>query len=94
MIAHRAQRLAFFSGITVFYLGVYLSVEWGGSDCKKLDAGRAALINMLREYSPEEAEEQGFKERMIAFITEHEDCFERTLEVGHLSASALLLIHQ
>ena len=28
---------------------------------------------------------------MIAFINTHDDCFERTLEIGHMTASAFLL---
>jgi hypothetical protein len=51
---------------------------------------RSNVLDILRDYNPS-IEEAVYKERMIAFIKEHPDCFERSLEVGHITASAWLL---
>lgn len=52
---------------------------------------RFKLIQMLEDYKSEFPEESRIKERMIAFIKKYDNCFERTLEVGHITASAWLL---
>lgn len=52
---------------------------------------RNTLIEMLENYKPEALEEITFKEIMISFIEEHQNCFERSLEIGHITASAWLL---
>ena len=52
---------------------------------------RTMLITMLAEYHPSTHEEQLFKKDLSAFIAQHNDCFERSLEVGHITASAWLL---
>lgn len=52
---------------------------------------RNALITLLTEYHPIAQEEHLFKQQMLDFITQHSDCFERFLEKGHVTASALLL---
>lgn len=46
---------------------------------------------MLQNYSPTHEEELEFKQRMIEFIEEHPNCFERSLTIGHITASAWLL---
>ena len=51
---------------------------------------RKEVLNLLKTYRPS-PEEVVFKERMIAFIEEHPRCFERSLEIGHVTASAWLL---
>jgi len=51
---------------------------------------RALLLHLLHKYQPI-LEEVQFKTDMLAFITEHEDSFERTLEIGHITASAWIL---
>jgi hypothetical protein len=51
---------------------------------------RQVLLRLLEEYQPT-LEEVQFKVDMLKFITEHKDCFERTLEIGHITASAWLL---
>ena len=48
------------------------------------------LLTLLDEYTPT-YEEEGYKKQLIEFIKTHEDCFERSLEVGHITASAWLL---
>lgn len=52
---------------------------------------RQTLVEMLENYKPESFEEIAFKETMISFIEEHQNCFERSLEIGHITASAWLL---
>jgi 8-oxo-dGTP pyrophosphatase MutT (NUDIX family) len=49
------------------------------------------LINMLNEYHPSAPEEIKAKETMLAFIKTHDDCFERSLAIGHITASAWLV---
>ncbi len=49
------------------------------------------LIEMLENYKPEAHEEILFKNRMISFIEENPNCFDRSLEIGHITASAWLL---
>ena len=51
---------------------------------------RELLLRLLQNYHPTPEEAQ-FKADMLAFIKEHEDCFERTLEIGHITASAWIL---
>ncbi len=51
---------------------------------------RQQLLNLLEAYQPTPEEMQDKKE-MITFIQEHEDCFERSLQEGHVTASAWIL---
>lgn len=52
---------------------------------------KQTLIQMLHEYHPTASEELAYKERMLTFIENHDDCFERSLAIGHITASAWLL---
>jgi len=52
---------------------------------------RQQLLDLLNRYTPQAAEEQVFKRDMIAFINQHDQCFERSLEIGHITGSAWLL---
>jgi 8-oxo-dGTP pyrophosphatase MutT (NUDIX family) len=52
---------------------------------------RNNLISLLKKYNPSDSHEQEFKTSMLAFIKQHPNCFERTLEIGHITASAWLL---
>lgn len=52
---------------------------------------RQQLLDLLAAYSPTAPEEITYKNEIIMFVKAHEDCFERTLEVGHITASAWLL---
>ncbi len=45
---------------------------------------------MLNNYIPT-PEEEPYKKGMLAFINAYENCFERSLEVGHITASSWLL---
>lgn len=52
---------------------------------------RTAIITLLQEYQPTDQREIAFKKRMLEFINAHEDCFERSLAIGHITASAWLV---
>jgi len=52
---------------------------------------RTQLIELLNNYHPIFEDEVIFKQRTIEFIKQHSDCFERSLEIGHITASAWLL---
>lgn len=48
------------------------------------------LKKLLQRYHPVNSQEQMFKEKILLFIDQNVDCFERTLEIGHITASAWL----
>lgn len=52
---------------------------------------RLNLMKLLDNYHPIDEDEIGFKQQMISFVKEHADCFERSLEIGHVTASAWIL---
>jgi 8-oxo-dGTP pyrophosphatase MutT (NUDIX family) len=52
---------------------------------------RNLLLQLLDNYYPTYPEEIVFKQQMIEFIQEHADCFERSLTIGHITASAWLV---
>ncbi len=52
---------------------------------------RNHLLSLLNIYIPPTIEEQQYKHRIIQFIENNPSCFERSLAIGHLTASALLL---
>ncbi len=51
---------------------------------------KESLATLLR-YKPDNQVEQAFKDEMIRFFNTYEDCFERSLPVGHFTASCWLL---
>lgn len=51
---------------------------------------RNQLLKLLDKYQPM-PEEIMYKKRMIEFVKGNLDCFERSLEIGHITASAWLL---
>lgn len=51
---------------------------------------REAILKQLHDYQPT-TEELDSQKQMIAFIEKHSDCFERSLAIGHVTASAWLL---
>src|SRR5690242_20136456 len=51
---------------------------------------RNMLISLLEAFRPTKTEIDAQK-RMLAFIKEYPECFERSLEIGHITASAFLL---
>ena len=52
---------------------------------------RNKLIQMLEDYKSDFQEENVFKKQMIVFIKKYDNCFERSLEIGHITASAWIL---
>lgn len=54
---------------------------------------RNQLIELLNRYIPSDDEEKVSKEHILSFVKEHPDCFERTLEIGHITASCWLVNH-
>lgn len=51
---------------------------------------RTMLLNLLERYTPS-SEEVSYKNSIIDFVQAHPDCFERSLQIGHVTASAMLL---
>jgi 8-oxo-dGTP pyrophosphatase MutT (NUDIX family) len=51
---------------------------------------RNQLRDLLQKYQPI-PEEQIYKDRMLVFLDEHENAFERSLQVGHFTASAWII---
>ncbi|MBP6892670.1 NUDIX hydrolase [Candidatus Babeliales bacterium] len=51
---------------------------------------RQYLKKLLQNYQPTDLQEQMFKEKTVLFIDQNIDCFERTLKIGHITASAWL----
>lgn len=49
------------------------------------------LKSLLLNYHPSDSQEKLFKKQMLQFIESYDFCFERTLEVGHITASCWLL---
>lgn len=52
---------------------------------------RNRLLTLLHNYFPEDHYELQCKKEIISFIQHHEKCFERSLDIGHITASAWLL---
>lgn len=52
---------------------------------------RMQLLSLLNTYMPKTREEVDFKESIRLFIENNPHCFERSLEIGHITASAWLL---
>lgn len=52
---------------------------------------RSPLLSLLHHYFPTDPKEITYKKRIITFIQQHPDCFERALACGHITASCMLL---
>jgi len=52
---------------------------------------RNKFLNLLDGYTPQDSNEIKFKEDIINFVREHEDCFERSMPEGHITGSAWIL---
>lgn len=52
---------------------------------------RKALLEKLAEYRSRYPEEKPCIDRFEHFVTEHPDCFERALKIGHVTGSAWLV---
>ncbi|WP_321478261.1 NUDIX hydrolase [uncultured Paludibaculum sp.] len=52
---------------------------------------RQHLIEQLRDYRAFNSHEEAMRARILAFVEAHDDCFERSLSIGHITASAWVL---
>ncbi len=52
---------------------------------------RNTLITQLQEYNPTDNCELACRKNMLSFIDQYKNCFERSLEIGHITASSWLL---
>lgn len=52
---------------------------------------RNKTIQIIQNYIPLYEEEIAYKEKTLQFIKENKECFERSLEIGHITASSWLL---
>lgn len=52
---------------------------------------RNHLIQLLEGYCPLDLDEILYKKRMLSFIKKNPSCFERTLTIGHITASSWLV---
>ena len=52
---------------------------------------RKPLLQLLHSYDPKDSSEILFKQQFIQFVMQNEKCFERSLEIGHVTASCWLL---
>lgn len=55
---------------------------------------RSGLLALLAAYRPEDSLEKGYKQCIIDFVQKNPDCFERSLAIGHITASTWLLNKQ
>jgi hypothetical protein len=49
---------------------------------------REGLLGELQAYRPADARETAMVGELAAFVRAHPDCFERSLSIGHVTASA------
>ena len=52
---------------------------------------RNNLIRLLDNYSTQSAEELVYKRQIYNFVQNHDDCFDRSCILGHITASSFLL---
>jgi 8-oxo-dGTP pyrophosphatase MutT (NUDIX family) len=52
---------------------------------------RAPLLNLLANYAPLDAADAAGRERFVAFVRAHPDCFRRELLIGHVTGSAWIV---
>jgi 8-oxo-dGTP pyrophosphatase MutT (NUDIX family) len=52
---------------------------------------RNQLLNLLNNYHSENIKEQEYKEKIITFIKNNENCFDRSNGKGHITASAWVI---
>lgn len=52
---------------------------------------RQLLLSQLERYRPSDHEEGEMRERIMQFVRQHEDCFSRSLLIGHITGSAFVV---
>lgn len=55
---------------------------------------RDIFLSKLNKYQPFDAHEHSMRQRIIEFVKENPNCFDRTLLIGHITASALIINKQ
>jgi 8-oxo-dGTP pyrophosphatase MutT (NUDIX family) len=55
---------------------------------------RNRILQLLDAYHPADRHEQEMHRRIIAFVQENPNCFDRSLMTGHITASALIVNRQ
>jgi len=51
---------------------------------------RQPLLNLLESYNTNEQDELTMLHQTIAFVNQHPNCFDRSLAIGHITASVLI----
>jgi 8-oxo-dGTP pyrophosphatase MutT (NUDIX family) len=54
---------------------------------------RQKLIEQLKRYGAWDGHEARMRERILGFVEAHAECFERTLQAGHVTGSAWVVDH-
>ncbi len=70
---------------------VFYFQRWETFDFEKGIMSKKKLLRALEAYQSTTQEDRNAKGLIQKFVENHEDCFERTLQVGHITASAWLL---
>ncbi len=52
---------------------------------------RTKLLTLLHAYNPHDTDEQQYKKVIELFVKANKDCFERSLEIGHITASSWIV---
>ncbi len=52
---------------------------------------RNLLLNKLQRHVSSDAHEEEMRQRIITFVKAHENCFERSLLIGHITGSAFII---
>lgn len=52
---------------------------------------RNQLLDLLNRYQPDDVQQEEIKKKITAFVVSHPNCFERSLLIGHITASAWLI---
>ena len=52
---------------------------------------RALLLALLRAHQPGDPHEAAMTARLVAFVEAHDDCYERSLAIGHVTGSAFVV---
>ena len=52
---------------------------------------RTALLNKLRNYEPHDRHERDMYEMLVRFVETESNCFDRSLQIGHITGSAWIV---
>lgn len=55
---------------------------------------RKYLQDILAQHQPFDANEADMLAQIIEFVAQHDDCFERSLSIGHITGSAWIIDHE